>query len=302
MRLRMLLPLLLASLLGAQGPATRDLLWTKLGAEVRQQAKELDGVLGLVLRDLTDGRELALDADASFPTASCIKVAIVAELYRQAQSGTGARLTDPYTILEKDLVPDSYLLGNLTPGVTRLTNRDLAACVVAVSDNAAANILIDRVGMENVNRMLDGLGLKGTRLRRKMMDLGAAKEGRENVSTPRELAALLEAIYRGRLLDAAMTRDFLQLFCTPKSDPLAAGLPDGVPAATKPGALDGVRCGVALVLLEGRPYVLAVMTAYDRDEAAAERTLTRISADAWHYFKAVSVSSDLGRFMAPATP
>lgn len=79
---------------------------------------------------------------------------------------------------------DDYKRRLFTPGVTRLTLRDLATMMVAVSDNSATNVLIGRVGMENVNAMLDSLGLHATRLRRQMMDLKAASEGRENVSTP----------------------------------------------------------------------------------------------------------------------
>ena len=84
-----------------------------------------------------------------------------AELYRQHATGTGARLTDPYVVEAKDAIPESDILGGLTPGVTRLTNRDLATMMIAVSDNGATNLLIDRVGMEKVNAMLDGLGLRG---------------------------------------------------------------------------------------------------------------------------------------------
>src|SRR5207248_2477011 len=94
------------------------------------------------------------------------------------------KLTDPYTVQSSDLVPDSDIMGGLTPGVTRLTLRDLATMMVAVSDNSAANVLIDRLGMQNINTMINGLGLAHTHLRRKMMDLQAAKEGRENISTP----------------------------------------------------------------------------------------------------------------------
>src|SRR6266851_4870534 len=89
--------------------------------------------------------------------------------------------------LKEDLVIGSDIMLGLTPGFTRLTLRDLATMMVAVSDNSATNVLIDRVGFDNVNAMLEGLGLHGTRLRRKMMDLKAASEGRENVSTPREM-------------------------------------------------------------------------------------------------------------------
>src|SRR5206468_7579596 len=117
-----------------------------------------------------------------FPQASAIKNAVLAELYHQAQQGK-FKLTDLYTVESSDLVPDSDIMNGLTPGVTRITLGDLATMMVAVSDNAATNVLIDRVGMQNVNAMLDSLGLTHTRLRRKMMDLQAAKEGRENISS-----------------------------------------------------------------------------------------------------------------------
>jgi beta-lactamase class A len=138
---------------------TRELLWQNLTADVAQVEKQFDGVMGVVIRDLTDGHEFALNSDDVFPTASSIKLPMLAELYRQSQTGSGAKLTDLYSFRGEDLVPDSAIMQNLTPGISQVTNRDLAGFVVAVSDNAATNVLIDRVGMENVNHMLDSIGL-----------------------------------------------------------------------------------------------------------------------------------------------
>jgi len=73
---------------------------------------------------------------------------------------------------------------------------DFALQKRAVSDNAATNVLIDRLGMENVNALLDSLALHNTKLRRKMMDVKAATEGRENISTPQDMLTLLEKIYQ----------------------------------------------------------------------------------------------------------
>jgi len=84
-------------------------------------------------------------------------------LYRQDQEARGgaqgkAKLADVYMFDPKDLIEDSQIMAGLTPGVSRITNRDLAQFMVAVSDNAATNILYDRVGKDNVNAMLRGLG------------------------------------------------------------------------------------------------------------------------------------------------
>src|SRR5437588_2858972 len=201
---------------------TNDLFWKKLEARVDEIAEQFDGVMGVAIVDLTDDRAILKNADHVFPTASSIKIAILLELYRQEQQARGgtpgkAKLDDIYTFEAKNLVDGSQIMTGLTPGVTRLTNRDLAQFMVAVSDNAAANILIDRVGMQNVNATLRNLGLTKTMLRRKMMDIAAARRGDENVSTPQEMTRLLEAIYKGQALDHALSEIFMKQSSTKKN-------------------------------------------------------------------------------------
>src|SRR5215469_6043251 len=185
-------------------------LWQKLENSIGDIDRGLDGVMGVAILDLTDGHKYLLHANDVFPQASSIKVCILAELFRQAQQGK-LKLSDPYTVNASDLVAGSTIMGGLTPGVTKLTLRDLATMMIGVSDNSAANVLIDRVGMENVNALLDSLGLSHTRLRRKMMDIKAAAAGRENISTPAEMMTLLELLYRGKVLNQELTRDYFNL-------------------------------------------------------------------------------------------
>ncbi len=289
--------LLLASFAPAQQLHTRDLLWRQMTTDVTKVGLQFEGVMGITIRDLTDGREFSVNADDIFPTASSIKLPLLIELYRQSQTGTSQKLTDLYTFRKEDVVPDSAIMENLTPGVSRVTNRDLAGMVVAVSDNSATNVLIDRVGFDNVNKMLDAQGLHKTRLRRHMMDIAAAKAGNENVSTPREMTQLLEAVYRGKILNPQMSEDFWNLMCTKKESPLPRLLPDDLRIANKPGELDGVRTDSGLVFLKNRPYVISVMTTYARDERAASEAIAQISLIAYHYFQSVSISSDYGRKM-----
>jgi beta-lactamase class A len=281
------------------GAAKQQILWDKLEAQIAAVNRGLDGVLGVAILDLTDGRKYLLNGDEVFPQASSIKIPILVELYRQAQENGPARLTDMYTVQQADLVPDSYILLGLTPGVTRLTNRDLATMMVAVSDNSATNVLIDRVGMDNVNRLLDRLDLKKTRLRRKMMDLKAAQEGRENVSTPREMMVFLEAMYRQRVLNKAMTADFLKVLGTHKESALLRGLPEGVRAANKPGALEGVRNDSGIVFAPDRPFILCIMATYLRNERLGEKAISDIAAAAYGHFERLGRASQYGRVISP---
>lgn len=291
---------------GEQAASTKkqQLLWQKLESSIREIDRNLDGVMGVAIEDLTTGQKFFLREDEVFAQASSIKIAVLAELYRQAQlSAEGAsgkaKLSDPYTVNAGDLVADSDIMLGLTPSVTRLTNHDLATMVVAVSDNSAANVLIDRVGMDNVNHLMDSLGLTNTRLRRKMMDVQAASEGRENISTPREMMTLLEQIDRGKVLNKEMTEAFLKMLSTHKASYIPRDLPDGVQIANKPGELEGVRNDSGIVFAHNRPYVICVMTTYLRNERDGEEAITLVSSAAYQMFDRLGRASEYGRVVSP---
>lgn len=282
-------------------PSTQEkqqALWQKVETTIGDVDRNLDGAMGVAILDLTDGHKYVLHANDVFAQASSIKICVLAELYRQAQQGK-LKLTDIYTVNAADLVQDSDIMGGLTPGVTKITLRDLATMMVAVSDNSATNVLIDRVGMENVNTLLDSLGLSHTRLRRKMMDLKAAAEGRENISTPAEMMALLEALYRGRVLNKEMTDDYFKVLATHKDSWIPRDLPDDLKIADKPGALESVRNDSGVIFVEKRPYVLCVMTTYLRRERDGEEAISKISLAAWRMFDRISRASEYGRVISP---
>ena len=276
----------------------QEVLWTKLEKSILDVDRNLDGVMGVAIIDLTDGHKYLLHASDVFPQASSIKICVLAELYRQAQQGK-LKLTDLYTVNAADLVQDSDIMGGLTPGVTKITLRDLATMMVAVSDNSATNVLIDRVGMDNVNAFLAAQGLHETKLRRKMMDLKAASEGRENVSTPNEMSSLLQALYRGQILNKEMTGDFFKVLSTHKDSWIPRELPDDLKIANKPGALEGVRNDSGVIFVEKRPYILCVMTTYLHRERDGEDAISKISLEAWRMFDRIARASEYGRVISP---
>jgi beta-lactamase class A len=274
------------------------ILWQKLEAAITDVDRHLDGVLGVAIVDLSTGQSYMLHADEILPTASSIKIAILAELFRQAQQGK-INLNDSYTLQQTDLVGGSGIAEALTPGLTRLTLRDVAALMISVSDNSATNVIIDRVGMENVNALLDSLGLTHTRLRRKMMDLKAAGEGRENISTPREMVRLLEALYRGKALNKQYTEGFFKVLCIHKESYIPYDLPEDLRVANKPGELEGVRNDSGIVFTGARPYAISIMTTYLRRERDGGNAITAISTAAYQMFDRLSRASALGRVISP---
>ena len=303
MRYAVTMLLLLGAAL-AQTPAEKaetkqQALWQKLEASIAEVDRNLDGVMGVAIEDLTTGQKYLLHENEVFPQASSIKIAVLAELYRQAQQGR-LKLTDVYKVNASDLVADSRIMNGLTPGVTQLTLRDLATMVAAVSDNSAANILIDRVGMENVNSLLDSLSLTHTRLRRKMMDLKAAGEGRENISTPSDMMTLLESIYRGQVLNKTLADDFFNILSVRKNSWIPRDLPEDLKVADKDGELEGVRTNSGIVFLQNRPYIICVMTTYLHRERAGEEAISKISDDAYRMFDRLARASEYGRVISPS--
>ena len=137
-------------------------------------------------------------------------------------------------------------------------------------------------------------------LRRKMMDVAAARRGDENVATPQEFSRLLEAIYKARVLGKEASAQLLKQLSTTKNSFIPRLLPPNIQVANKPGELDAVRNDVGIVLVPSRPFAIVVMTAYDRDERAAERAITEIAFEAYKYFEMRGKTSEYGRILPPA--
>jgi beta-lactamase class A len=268
---------------GAQASPTALELKSKTERRLQEIAARVDGVVGYEMLDLTSGDKIAHLERETFPTASTIKLTLVYELFTQVEEGT-IRLDETITLDRAKAVGGSGILFEL--GTPTLSIRDYATLMVTLSDNTATNILIDRLGMDNVAKRMQRLGLNGTKLRRHMMDTAAARRGDENVSTPDEVVRLLQAI---RKSDPAV-----DLLKKPKDSRLRKGLPPGVATADKPGELDGVRVDAGIVFAGTRPYVFSVMTTFLRDEGEGERAIEEMSRAAYEYFSRVA-DAPLGR-------
>jgi beta-lactamase class A len=132
-----------------------------------------------------------------------------------------------------------------------------------------------------------------------MMDLQAASQGRENISTPREMMQLLEALYRGKVLNKQYTQDFFKLLSVHKESYIPYDLPEDLRVANKPGELEGVRNDSGIVFTGSRPYVISVMTTYLRRERDGGNAITAISTAAYQMFDRLSRASEFGRVISP---
>jgi beta-lactamase class A len=250
-----------------------------------------DGVIGYTIIDITSGERFDRLQTTAFPTASTIKLTILYELFKQADERR-INLDEARPLDRTHAVPGGLLYELTTPS---LSLRDLAVAMILQSDNTAANILIDRLGMDAINKRSAGLGLRDTRLRRRMIDIDAARRGDENTSTPADLATMMLAFHNGVGLSVQSKKAAVEILEKPKASAISTGVPKEVLVASKPGELEGVRADAGIVYVPGRPYVFVVMGTFLRETDDIERPLQDLARASYDYFSRRATVSAYGR-------
>lgn len=196
----------------------------------------------------------------SFTQASAIKIPILWELHRAAAAGE-LSLDETLPIDPTNGVGGCGVLQSFSSPQTRVALSDLAVLMMVLSDNVATNLLIDRVGLDAVNALMDAHGAGATRLRRKMMDQVARDAGRENVSTPDDAVRLMLRLSTAEHTADPVAQAVLKTLRMKKESPVTSAIYGDVShLATKPGMLDGLRTEWSLVEPTAGPrYAIALM-------------------------------------------
>lgn len=272
-----------ASLLLAASDSASAQKLDRLRAPLEQRLARHRGTVGLFARDLTSGETLSIRGNEQFPSASVIKVPILVELFQQVARGP-IKLSDPIIMLASDQRPGSGVLQFLSTPHT-LTVGDAATLMIILSDNSATNLLIDKVGIRNVNARMDSLGLKRTRLHAKVflgsattIDTAATRQWGLGVTTPEEMGTLFEKLYRGVAVSPEASRQMLDMLRKNFDyEEIPRLLPPGTSVAHKTGKLDASRSDCGIVYNPGRDYVLCIFTKDNQDRSWRVDTEARLT-------------------------
>jgi len=252
------------------------------GAEVAVAFRMLDGT-----------SELLIDPDKSFHAASTMKVPVMIELFRQAEAGT-LKLDDglpivnefksivdgsPYKLSDGD---DSDLEVYARVGKT-MTLRELDELMITVSSNFATNLLIEKLGVENIRKTVTGLGAGGMKVLRGVEDQKAFDKGLSNATTARGLLVLLEKIAHGKAVSASADAEMIAVLKRQKfNEAIPAGVPAGTPVAHKTGNITRIHHDAAVVY-GPRPYVLVVLVRGIEDQKQSAALMASISKAIWDH-------------------
>jgi len=271
--------------------AHREIIRKKLQADLEAVIDNYEGVAGVHIIDLSNGDRWGYRDDLQYPQASAIKVPVLLELFRRAESAPGllrkrVEMTDEVRTL------GSGVLRYLTDGGSSLSLEDYAIYMIKYSDNTGTNVLIDELGMTKINALSASLGAEHTLLQRKMIRPDQSAIGNENLSTPRDAAAIMERIATCNLpmsLSAcARVREILEMY---KDGPIRTPVPEDVAIAFKPGGITGVSTVWGIVDVPDRPYVIVVMSNYGGNGGAVIESISRLAYD---YFSRLSGITEYG--------
>ncbi len=236
------------------------------------------GNVAVAYYDLQSGEQYQHFANTVMSSASIIKLPILITALQQVESGV-LDLDKRYVVSSEEQVDGAGILYRLGGGLEP-TLKDLLTLMIIISDNTATNMLIDIVGIDNINGFCETQSLGGTVLAGKLQLAEEKrslrqKQGGRNLTSANDVLALLKNLVEGKLLNEAMTTLTLDTLKAQKfTEALARYLPtdselhsNNVTVASKSGCIRGVWHDAGIVFKdEAAQYVLVVMTTDSEDK------------------------------------
>ncbi len=260
-----------------------------LESEIRASGVEVC----LAFKDLGTGETVFINEKEMLHAASTMKVPVMIEVFRQAESGK-LRLDDrlhlrnefrsladgsPFTLREEDDSDKAIyaLVGQ------EMSIRELVERMITVSSNLATNILVDLVQAKNIMATLQELGIQQIQVLRGVEDSLAYERGLNNRTDAYDLMLVMESIAEGKAASGPSCQEMVRILL--KQDfrnGIPAGVPENVPVGNKTGSITGMEHDAAIVFPPGRkPYVLAVLTRGVKSGEEGEKLIARLSR--WVY-------------------
>ena len=261
--------LFVALISAAQAAAAQEGIPSAYRKAIEKRIKESQADVAVAFLTLEGKTEYFFRADDPFHAASTMKIPVMIELFHQVKERR-LRLTDTVTIHNEfhsivdnssfELDPKDDSEGDLykAEGETRELAY-LCELMITKSSNLATNLLIEKLGVEDIRATVHSLGADGMRVLRGVEDQKAYEQGLNNTTTARGLQVLLTAIAEGKAVDDDSSRAMVTILEKQTfNEGIPAGLPEGTRVAHKTGEITKIHHDAAIVYAP-RPFVLVVL-------------------------------------------
>lgn len=261
-----------------------------LRGAIERDIAGFEGVVGVYVRDLTTGDEVAIRADETFPTASLVKVPILLKLLQRVDAKE-VSWTEPLVYTKARLYPGEDLLARFEDK-QKVALHELIALMESLSDNTASLWCQEIAGGGvAINAWLASKGFSATRVNSRTIGREKDREAWGwGQTTPREMAELLASVRARKAVsagaDAYAERVLSRSWWT---DEALSSLPPHIHAMSKQGAVNASRSEVVLVDAPTGAFVLCVITKKQKDQSwepgnAGFRLLRSVTASCWAHF------------------
>ncbi len=267
----------------------------KLKANIDKEVSGKKGTFAVAFKDLQTGKEIRINDEVVYHAASTMKTPVMIEVYKQAGEGKFS-LSDSIELKnEFKSIADgsSFTLDSADDSEHELYNHmggkrtidSLLYQMIIVSSNFATNLIIQKVGAENVTNTMRQLGAKKMQVLRGVEDNKAFEKGWNNTTTAHDLEVIFEKIAKGEAVSAEASQAMVNILLQQRfNDIIPAGLPTDVKVAHKTGFITHVHHDSGIVFLpDGRKYVLVLMSKDWEDEKTAVHTMVNISSLIYKY-------------------
>ncbi len=272
----------------------KDAEWQEMVQGLAKLSASYRGKVGIYIKDLQTGKTWDYNPDRLFPSASLVKVPIMASVFEKIQLG-GMTLDTQIKLTRHERVGGSGSLKWVREG-TSLSVMEIIYKMITESDNTATRMLIDYVSMPYLAATFKQLGLVHTNITPEGMSLASGYVLRDNYTTAREMASLMEKIYAGQLVSKEASEFMLDVLKHNKShNRLRKGLPIGWEIGHKTGLLRKSCHDVGIVFSPRGDYVIAVLTGNAPNYTVAKNFISKVAKLTYKYYKIDSDFAGLPR-------
>jgi beta-lactamase class A len=314
---------LLAILLVIFVPAAWSADIAALRAQIEKAIPKARGQVGVAIKHVESGTEVMVNADQTYPMASTFKVPILVELFYQRAAGK-LSLSDRIEVGPLDVHPGGTIALLLDGPGLQMSITNLINLMMRVSDNSAADLLLNKVGAANVTARMRSLGLDKIRVDRSTLEMILDQEGldystygklpmpqlrerldavdsqtaarandrfnatEKDVATPRQMTQLVEKIQQGEIVNRAASDEIIEFMNHSMigQTRIPGLLPDGTRVVHKTGTIGGSTNDTGIVFLPGGGHLIITVLTKDAKAPTADRehVIAEISRFAYDYF------------------
>lgn len=233
--------------------------WQNYVSNINKKIQSFSGTAGVFVKDLSNNYTYSYNPDKKFISASLIKLPIMIAVFKEFIDGK-ISFIDTCPLNEKDRVLGSGIL-KYKPKGTKYTIYELVYTMIAKSDNTAAKMLTQLVGIERMNEIFKSIGLKNTNISSKSFDLRNGEIAGDSYTTARDISLILQKIYDEKMFRRYLSQQMIEILkLTVDKKRLNKYLPKDFKLAHKTGLLRGACHDSGIVFSPQGDYLICVLT------------------------------------------